>query len=163
MLRPAIHLYRLSELNVELDDLIVTTLDNSMTLYTTFVEEGEWLLQPNRIRGGERGCADPGRRRVLGGQPGGILPAADPRLDECITWQAPTFTYKGNLASFFPKSKSHVSLMFHKGAAIEGDFPNLVGDGKEARTMRFSDLDDLAAKHDELQAVARAWCDQRDR
>ena len=41
---------------------------------------------------------------------------ADPRVDECIKWQAPTFTYKGNIASFFPKSKQHASLMFHQGA-----------------------------------------------
>ena len=37
--------------------------------------------------------------------------AADPRIGECIKWQAPTFTYKGNIASFFPKSKKHASLM----------------------------------------------------
>lgn len=39
-----------------------------------------------------------------------ILLAADPRLDECIKWQAPTFTFNGNLASFFPRSKQHASL-----------------------------------------------------
>lgn len=37
--------------------------------------------------------------------------AADDRMDECIKWQAPTFTYKGNLASFYPKSRQHASLM----------------------------------------------------
>lgn len=87
---------------------------------------------------------------------------ADPRIEECIKWKAPTFTYKGNLASFFPKSKQHASLMFHKGAEIEGDFPNLEGDGKEARSMKFADLDDLASKSGELAAVVVAWCDQRD-
>lgn len=45
-----------------------------------------------------------------------LVLAADPRIDECIKWQAPTFTYLGNLASFFPKSKQHASLMFHLGA-----------------------------------------------
>jgi uncharacterized protein YdhG (YjbR/CyaY superfamily) len=39
-----------------------------------------------------------------------IVLAADPRIDECITWQAPTFMYRGNLARFFPKSKQHASL-----------------------------------------------------
>lgn len=33
-----------------------------------------------------------------------IVIAADPRIDECIKWQAPTFTFEGNLASFFPKA-----------------------------------------------------------
>jgi uncharacterized protein YdhG (YjbR/CyaY superfamily) len=40
-----------------------------------------------------------------------IVLEADPRIDECIKWQAPTFVYRGNLASFFPKSKQHASLM----------------------------------------------------
>ena len=89
--------------------------------------------------------------------------AADPRVTEAIKWQAPTFVYKGNIASFFPKAKKHATLMFHKGADIPGDFPNLEGDGKEARSMKFTDLDDLAAKKNELQSVVRAWCEMRDK
>ena len=91
-----------------------------------------------------------------------LILAADPRLEECIKWQAPTFTYKGNMASFFPKSKKHASLMFHKGAAIRGDFPNLTGDGKEARSFKFADLEDLARKGNELRSICVAWCDQQD-
>lgn len=87
---------------------------------------------------------------------------ADSRITETIKWQAPTFVYKGNLASFFPKSKKHASLMFHKGATIAGDFPNLEGEGKEARQMKFADADDLKAKAAELSAIVVAWCDQRD-
>ena len=47
---------------------------------------------------------------------------SDKRIGETIKWQAPTFVYKGNLASFYPKSKAHVSLMFHTGAKIAEDF-----------------------------------------
>lgn len=88
--------------------------------------------------------------------------AADSRIEETIKWQAPTFVFKGNLASFFPQSKKHASLMFHKGATIQGDFPNLEGDGKEARSMKFTNLDDLKVKKSELSAIAVAWCDQQD-
>jgi hypothetical protein len=49
-----------------------------------------------------------------------IVLASDARIDECIKWQAPTFTYRGNLASFYPKSRQHASLMFHLGARIPG-------------------------------------------
>jgi hypothetical protein len=88
--------------------------------------------------------------------------ASDPRIEETIKWQAPTFTYKGNMASFFPKSKKHASLMFHLGASIEGSFPHLEGDGKEARTFKVMDLSDLEAKVDELREICIAWCDQQD-
>jgi hypothetical protein len=84
--------------------------------------------------------------------------AADPRVGECIKWQAPTFTYKGNIASFFPKAKAHVSLMFHKGGTIPGTFPGLEGDGPEARTFKIADAADLAARRGDLQTVVRAWC-----
>ena len=36
----------------------------------------------------------------------GVIMAADDRISEDIKWQAPTFVYKGNLASFFPKAKN---------------------------------------------------------
>jgi len=88
--------------------------------------------------------------------------AADPRIEETIKWKAPTFTYKGNMASFFPKSKAHASLMFHKGAEIPGDFPILEGDGKETRTMKIRGLDDLRQNRGQIEAIARAWCDMRD-
>lgn len=88
--------------------------------------------------------------------------AADPRVGECIKWQAPTFTYKGNIASFFPKAKAHVSLMFHRGAMIPGSFPSLEGEGSEGRTLKIKDTSDLAAKQEEIERIIRAWCNLQD-
>lgn len=88
--------------------------------------------------------------------------AADPRIAECIKWQAPTFTYKGNIASFFPKAKGHVSLMFHKGATIPGNHPILQGDAAEGRTVKIADRAELEARRGDLTAVLKAWCDMRD-
>ena len=87
---------------------------------------------------------------------------ADPRVGETIKWSAPTFTYKGNIASFFPKSKKHASLMFHKGALIKGDFPSLEGDAQEGRSFKVASLDELETKRAELQRIVVAWCDQQD-
>ena len=88
--------------------------------------------------------------------------AADGRVTETIKWQAPTFVYKGNIASFFPKAKKHASLMFHKGASIPGDFAHLEGDAQEGRTFKCASMDDLSAMKSELQAIVTAWCDMRD-
>lgn len=68
---------------------------------------------------------------------------ADKRIGETIKWQAPTFVYKGNLASFYPKAKTHVSLMFHTGAEIAGDFPSLEGTGDISRVIKIADAADL--------------------
>ena len=91
-----------------------------------------------------------------------IILAADPRIEESIKWQAPTFSYRGNLASFFPKSKKHASLMFHRGASIPGRFKRLVGDGKEARSLKIASKAEAIAAKKEIEAIVRAWCDWKD-
>ncbi len=44
--------------------------------------------------------------------------------------------------------------MFHKGAVIPGDFPNLAGEGEEARSLKIASLDELAA-------ILVAWCEMK--
>ena len=91
-----------------------------------------------------------------------IILGADPRIGECIKWQAPTFTYRGNLASFFPKSKQHASLMFHFGAKIPGTHPRLEGSGGTGRVMKLGSVAEANAARADLERVVRAWCAWRD-
>jgi hypothetical protein len=72
--------------------------------------------------------------------------ASDPRVSEVIKWQAPTFVYKGDIASFFPKAKKHVTLMFHQGASIDDPSHLLERDGDTSRSAKFTSGEDLAAK-----------------
>ena len=91
-----------------------------------------------------------------------IILASDPRITECIKWKAPTFVYKGNIASFFPKAKKHVTLMFHQGAKIPGDHALLIGDGATARSMKLEGLEAIEAASDQIREVVVAWCDWKD-
>jgi len=86
-----------------------------------------------------------------------VLLAADKRMEECIKWKAPTFTFQGNLASFNPNTKKHVSLMFHTGTKIPGSFQYLEGGGGTVKYMRFEAAEDVRMKKDELVAVVKAW------
>jgi hypothetical protein len=88
-----------------------------------------------------------------------VILAADPRVTETIKWQSPTFVFKGNIASFNPRSKQFVSLLFHTGAQIPGDHSILEGGGDVARYARLMDLADVETKRTALEAVIRAWCD----
>jgi len=90
-----------------------------------------------------------------------IILDADERIDECIKWQAPTFTYEGNLASFFPKAKQHASLMFHTGSAIPGKHPRLEGTGT-GRLMKITSLADADAAAKDLKRIVAAWIAFRD-
>ena len=90
-----------------------------------------------------------------------IVLGADARIDECIKWQAPTFTFEGNLASFFPKSKQHASLMFHTGARIPGKHPLLEGTGSTSRVMKLGSLAEANRARPQIEKIVRAWCDWR--
>ena len=91
-----------------------------------------------------------------------IVLAADPRIEETIKWQAPTFMYKGNLASFYPKSKEHASLMFHIGAKIPGTHKRLEGTGDTSRVMKIATVADANKAKPDLVKLVKAWCDWRD-
>ncbi len=86
---------------------------------------------------------------------------ADERMTETIKWKSPTFMDEGNMASFNPRTKAHVSLMFHTGASIPGDHPRLIGGGDTARYMKFEGLEDVDAAAAELSAIVEAWCSSR--
>ena len=85
----------------------------------------------------------------------------DDRMTETIKWKSPTFMYEGNMASFNPRTKAHVSLMFHSGASIPGDHPRLEGGGDTARYMKFDDLEEVESARPDLVAVVNAWCESR--
>jgi hypothetical protein len=92
-----------------------------------------------------------------------IILETDDRIDECIKWSAPTFMFKGNLASFNPRSKQHASLLFHTGAQIPGEFPSLEGGAGTARYMKFVNMQDVEDKKSELEKIVKAWIALRDR
>jgi hypothetical protein len=91
-----------------------------------------------------------------------VMLAADDRIGEVIKWSTPTFVYKGNLASFQPRAKQFVSILFHEGVSIPGEHPLLEGGGDHARYARIADEAELEARRPELEAIVRAWCDSRD-
>lgn len=86
---------------------------------------------------------------------------SDERIDETIKWKSPTFMYRGNLASINPRTKAHVSLMFHTGATIPGDHPILQGGGDTARYARFESLEEVEAAAEALKGVIDSWCQSR--
>lgn len=87
--------------------------------------------------------------------------AIDPAVTEAIKWQAPTFMNQGNIASFFPKAKKNVTLMFHQGASVADSGGLLEGEGDVSRVARFIDDADFEAKKPALQAVIEDWIRDR--
>jgi uncharacterized protein DUF1801 len=65
-----------------------------------------------------------------------IILAADPRIEECIKWQAPTFVFEG----------------------IPGDHPRLEGTGDTSRVMKIGSVAEANAARRDLERIVKAWC-----
>jgi len=85
-----------------------------------------------------------------------ILGTSD-KITEDIKWSAPSFVYKGNMATFNPRAKKFVTLTFHKGVLINDSTGLLEGDKKEARVARFNDMEDVLNKKAALEDVVKNW------
>ena len=90
-----------------------------------------------------------------------VVLQSDQRVEECIKWKSPTFTFQGNIASINPNTKKKVGLMFHRGAEIPVSHPSLVGGGGTVKYMYFTDLRDVEAQTSAIEAVIRAWCEMK--
>ena len=88
--------------------------------------------------------------------------STDPKMEEDIKWGAPTFMYKGNLATFNPRAKKFVNLTFHTGATIEDPDGVLEGDAAEARVLRAESVEDFNQKKSGLETVVRNWIAMKD-
>jgi hypothetical protein len=92
-----------------------------------------------------------------------IILGADRRMTVNPKYGTLQFAYRADMAGFVQHKAKHVSLMFNRGGAIPGAFPNLEGEGRGARYLRFTDVADVAAKADDLRRIVVAWCDLMDR
>jgi TfoX/Sxy family transcriptional regulator of competence genes len=91
-----------------------------------------------------------------------IILAVSDKIEEDIKWSAPTFMYKGNIASFYMNSKNHVSLMFHYGASLPDKKGLLEGDGAVSRVAKFTDMKDIEKKKTALQSLIKEWIKLKD-
>jgi hypothetical protein len=91
-----------------------------------------------------------------------IVLGVDPGMEEDIKWGAPTFIYKGNMATFNPRAKQFVNLTFHTGALISDPEGVLDGDAKEARVFRVAGSEELGRKKAGLEMVVKNWIQLKD-
>ena len=93
-----------------------------------------------------------------------LILAADPKVQERVKWNAPSFFYRDDIAAFNPRAKGFVQIVFvfHHGRMIERDYGLLTGDYKDRRLARFDDMADIQAKRESLQRVVCRWMELTD-
>ncbi len=90
-----------------------------------------------------------------------IICAANPKLNERVKWNAPSYFYKADVAAFNLHQEQFVQLilLFPKGLVAD-DSGLLLGDWKDKREARFADMKEVKAKRTALERVLNQWVEQ---
>ena len=92
-----------------------------------------------------------------------IIVNANPKIEEDIKWGGPSFLYKEDLATFNPRIKNYVALIFHKGALIDvkSDFLEEASKGKVY--AKFYSMDQVIANKELIEKMVNAWVELMDK
>lgn len=72
-----------------------------------------------------------------------IIMAASPLLTETVRWGGPSFEYRETLATFSPRVKDSVALVFHDGERFMERFPFLEAGPKGKAYAKFRSMGDV--------------------
>jgi len=86
-----------------------------------------------------------------------IIKHVNEDITEEIKWNAPSFSYKGYLATFNLWAKQHVHLIFRNGAILNHESGLLEGNYPDRRMVYFSNMEDVKAKQPALEKAIREW------
>jgi hypothetical protein len=86
-----------------------------------------------------------------------IIKNVNQDITEQIKWKAPSFSYKGYMATFNLWAKQHVHLIFHNGAILSNESGLMSGDYIDRRMVYFTDMDDVLSKKAALENIIREW------
>jgi len=105
-----------------------------------------------------------------------IILSSDPSIGEEIKWNAPTFFFAGEMATFDPKEyrrylivfnlyqRDCIRLVFPSGARIGDKSGFLTGDYADGRRLAlFPTIDEVRSKEATIRRVIRKWLDTLDK
>lgn len=82
-----------------------------------------------------------------------IIMAASSHLTETVKWGGPSFEYRETLATFSPRVKDAVALVFHDGGPFLEAFPFLEAGPKGKAYAKFSTMEDVERHRADLTAL----------
>lgn len=86
-----------------------------------------------------------------------LIRAASPELEEDVKWGGPSFDYKQPMATFNPRVKDYVALIFHQGELLN-DQTGLLEPGPKGKAYaKFRSMDDVKKHEGNLQKVVKDW------
>lgn len=87
-----------------------------------------------------------------------IILNANPKLQERVKWNSPSFYFVKDLAAFNLRASGYVQIIFifYDGNMIE-DSSLLQGGWRDRREARFYSMDDIEAKQPALEQFVNNW------
>lgn len=92
-----------------------------------------------------------------------IILAVDANITEQIKWKAPSFSYKGYMATFNLWATQHVHLIFHNGAILNNESGLLEGNYPDRRMLYFTSMEDVNLKKAALEGMIKDWIALKDK
>ncbi len=86
-----------------------------------------------------------------------IILNVDQNITQEVKWKAPSFSYKGYMATFNLWAREHVHLIFHNGAILSNESGLLEGNYPDRRMVYFKDMGDVKSKRVALEGLIRQW------
>ena len=86
-----------------------------------------------------------------------IIMNVNKEICEQIRSNAPSFSYKGTLATFNLQAREHVQLIFHNGAILHDKKGIFEGNYPERRMVYFCNMKDVKVKGPALEKVVKEW------
>jgi hypothetical protein len=86
-----------------------------------------------------------------------IIKGVNKHITEEVKWRAPSFSYKGYLATFNLWATEHVHLVFHNGAILDPKNRILEGEYPDRRMVYFANMDEVRSKKPALVKAVKEW------
>ncbi|HYG38206.1 MAG TPA: DUF1801 domain-containing protein [Cytophagales bacterium] len=86
-----------------------------------------------------------------------IIAKANSKIEEDVKWGGPSFFYKEDMATFSPRVKDSVALVFHKGDLLNGISDLLEEASKGKAYVKLSNMEAVKANKTELEKIVNAW------
>lgn len=85
-----------------------------------------------------------------------IIKKSEPRLNERIKWNAPSYYYKEDIVTIGPlRSPDKIILVFHHPSIIKIKSDLLQGDYKDRRLVYLNSIKEIKAAKEELERIIR--------
>ncbi|MBO9632476.1 MAG: DUF1801 domain-containing protein [Chitinophagaceae bacterium] len=91
-----------------------------------------------------------------------VIMKVHPDITEDVKWGGPSFYYKGDIATFSPRVKDTVTLVFHQAEGLSaGEVLEPAPKGKAY--AKFKSMAEVKARTKDLQNIITQWIKLRDK